>query len=570
MRESSPGARESRSPEFGSLLRKLRSSAGLSQDGLAERAGISSKTIGALEQGARRAAHDDTIHRLAAALQLPTGERDALLQAAQYSRARRTGRAEDTPRGNLPSPLTSFVERREVQDIVDLLDDNRLVTITGMAGAGKTRTAIEAARRATAPNISLWFLDLSRLRQGNSIVLELASILGISAINTDDAWSAVTHYLEAHRARLVLDNCEHLVDDVATLVPRLLQACPSLSILATSREILSLSFEVPYQLQALDVPEGGVATVEEALDYSGMRLFLARAESDRATWLHKPSSLGKVGQLCRQLDGIPLAIELAASRIATLGLDMLLKDLASGLALSGKRDFPDRHQTMAATIAWSYDLLDAAEQALFRRLSIFAGTFTLDVVQRVCSDSAVLPSFAIVDACHRLAQKSLIVVADSDPVRYRLLNCIRAFGESRLSAGERDTLQSNYTQWLLELSEAMHYNRPGLSIASLVNNFDNVRAEVDRCLKRGGERDVLDAAAIVGGCRRLWIVTKRRRELKRYVEHLLARLDSDSHPHLASRLLLAMSTYIPPGPSRITFQGRFQCSSQTGITKRLR
>ena len=291
-----------------------------------------------------------------------------------------------------------------------------------------------------------------------------ASILGISAINTDDAWSAVTHYLEAHRARLVLDNCEHLVDDVATLVPRLLQACPSLSILATSREILSLSFEVPYQLQALDVPEGGVATVEEALDYSGMRLFLARAESDRATWLHKPSSLGKVGQLCRQLDGIPLAIELAASRIATLGLDMLLKDLASGLALSGKRDFPDRHQTMAATIAWSYDLLDAAEQALFRRLSIFAGTFTLDVVQRVCSDSAVLPSFAIVDACHRLAQKSLIVVADSDPVRYRLLNCIRAFGESRLSAGERDTLQSNYTQWV-----ARAFGSHALQPARLVN-----------------------------------------------------------------------------------------------------
>jgi predicted ATPase/DNA-binding XRE family transcriptional regulator len=535
---------EIRSPKFGLLLRKLRTEAGLSQDGLAERAGISAKTIGALEQGVRRAAHDDTIHRIARALQLAPAERDALLHAAQHSRARRFDQAEETHQSNLPTSLTSFVERREVEDIAALIASNRLVTITGTGGVGKTRTAIEVAHRSTSPTQRFWFVDLSRLRDGKTILSELASVLGIRLPDTEDAFTIVVRHLNAHPARLLLDNCEHLLDDLADLVARLLQSCSLLSILATSREPLSLSFEILFRLPSLDVPSDPVTALEDALEYSALRLFLARTESGRAPWLVKSSSLEKIRNLCRQLDGLPLAIELAASRVSTLGLDMLLGKLTKGLTLSGKRDYPERHKTMTATIAWSYDLLDPTEQALLRRLSVFAGSFSLDDAQRVCSDNE-LAAYTIIDACHRLAQKSLIVVDDGEPTRYRLLGAIRSFGEARLSTNERQALYLTYIRWLRELSDSVHQHASGFAIDSLFADFDNVRAGIDRCLERGGEDDLLDAAAIAGGLRRLWSRTNRNRELKHYVDYLLAQIDSERHPHHFSRLLLAACLYTP-------------------------
>jgi predicted ATPase len=388
----------------------------------------------------------------------------------------------------------------------------------------------------------VWFVDLSRLRDGNAILSEVASIIGIRLPDADEAVATVTRHLNAHPARLVLDNCEHLLDDVADLVPRLLRACPSLSILATSREPFSLSFEMSYRLPSLDVPAGSVATLEEALHYSALRLFLARTKSEREAWLVTSSSLAKIGTLCRQLDGIPLAIELAASRVSTLGLDMLLGELTKGLTLSGKRDFPERHQTMTATIAWSYDLLDATEQAVLRRLSVFGGSFSLDVAQRVCADDE-LPAYTIVDACHRLAQKSLIVVEYGEAMRYRLLGAIRAFGEGRLSPDEAGVLHAKYIGWLRDLADAVHHHTSGLAMESLVANFDNVRAGVDRCIERGGDDDIRDAAAIAGGLRRLWPETNRNRELKGYVEYLLARIKPETHPDLGARLLLAACVY---------------------------
>lgn len=539
--ERSPTAAETRTLKFGQLLRTLRTGAGLSQDGLAERAGISAKTVGALEQGARRAGHDDTIHRIATALQLPSADRDALFEAARQSRARQLERAEEPHGAQLPTPLTSFVERPEVEEIAALLDGDRLVTITGSGGVGKTRTAVEIARGAARRGCRFWFVDLSRVRDGDAILAELGSSLGIGATEADAAFASVVRYLNAHSCNLLLDNCEQLLDGLADLVTRLLQACPRLKILATSREPLSLSFEKSYRLPSLHVPSGRIANLEQALEYSALRLFLARTGSDRAAWLHTSRSLEKVGKLCRQLDGIPLAIELAASRVATLGLDMLLTDLAKGLTLSGKRDSPERHRTMTTTIAWSYDLLDATEQAVLRRLSVFAGSFSLDVAQRVCAD-AEIPAYGIVDACHRLAQKSLIVVEHGEGVRYRLLSAIRSFGEARLLPDELDAARRNHRRWVLELSEW----KGTFPLATIRPNFDNVRACVDRCLELGDDESILNAAAIVSSLWLVWYETSRTAELKHYVEALLSRVDAEKDVRLASRLLTAVCACSTP------------------------
>jgi predicted ATPase/DNA-binding XRE family transcriptional regulator len=548
--DSESAAGEPRRERFGLILRKLRIDAGLSQDGLAERARISAKTIGALEQGARRAPHDDTIGRLAEALSLSNEDRDVLVDAASYSRAHRVVEAREKPKHNLPTQLTSFIERDDLEKIAALLEIHRLVTITGAGGIGKTRTAVELARRQSDKRNSICFVDLSRVADGSLIVCELASALEIETPEAATQLSEIERHLQIPTL-LVLDNCEHVLPILTQLVPGLLRRCPQLTILATSREPLSLSFETSYRLPSLVVPIRSVATLAEARSFSALRLFLARAESDGAGWLLNPSSLGAICKICQELDGIPLAIELAASRVPTLGLEMLLTKLRSGVTLSGKRDYPQRHQTMMATIAWSYNLLDDTERTLLRRLSVFGGTFAIDAMERVCADDD-LPVVAIVDAVHRLTQKSLVtivhpIILGKQMMRYRLLSAIRSFANDMMTVSEKHNVRNRYFAWLCDLADTAHHNLAGLSNISIVAELDNARSAVAFCIADGSEQNIVNAASIVGGLRRAWGLTNRFSELRFYVEYLIETLSEEEHPGVASRLLLAAGNYTTGG-----------------------
>jgi len=404
---------------FGELLRRHRLTAGYSQEGLAERARLSAAAISALEQGVRRAPYRGTVRALIDALGGDEGVCSELEDAAACARGRRR-----TADSGFPAELTTFVDRNETDELVPLLADRRLVTITGTGGVGKTRIAVEVARRSAHRYDEAWFVDLVPIRESSGVAALLAARLNVP-VTGRAGLDGVLRHLRSRRVLLVVDNCEHVIDGAASVVGHLLHESAATTVLATSRERLGVSSELAFRLPSMD-------------PRTASRLFVMRACAADRNWSADPARTAVVEDICRRLDGLPLAIELAASRLPALGLDTLRRRLAGGIALSGGRDLPDRHQTMTATIAWSYDLLGDDERRLLRRLSVFAGVFTFEAAEELCGDDA-LPRTAVGDALARLVQKSLLDAEHVETsIRYSMLAAIRAFARDRLveSVGE--------------------------------------------------------------------------------------------------------------------------------------
>lgn len=353
---------------FGELLRRYRTEAGFSQEHLAAEARLSVESVSALERGVRRAPHRHTLALLASALGLDAGRRAELEAAANRARARTRAARDGVPASRvstlqLPVQTTSLIGReQDITTVAGLLEQNRLVTITGSGGVGKTRVAIEVARRSAARWEDIRYIDLSPLTDATFISGAIVSPLAGSG---NGSVNDVAAALRSTKALLVLDNCEHLIVAVARLVDVVLQCCRDITLLCTSRERLSISGEVVYRLPSLEVPHLAPSSLNEALRYAGIELFVQRATStDRAVVFTDASAAG-IAEISRRLDGIPLAIKLAAARVATLGLEPLRARLRDGLPLTGgARNFPARQQTMNATIAWSYDLLAESERLL--------------------------------------------------------------------------------------------------------------------------------------------------------------------------------------------------------------
>ena len=289
---------------FGELLRERRREAGYSQEALAERAGLSVGAISALEQGLRRAPHRDTVDAISDALNMPSSTRTQFEAAA--AQARRRQRRDDS---RLPASLTSFVARSEVNEIESLLTAHRLLTITGPGGVGKTRVALEVARRAGERYDETWFIDLLPLRDDNLLPSQIAARLNVG-IRGDDGLTEIVHRLRSRRALLVIDNCEHVVAEAALVIENLLRRCHTLTILSTSREGLEVAGELAYRLPSMDM--------RTATD-----LFVERAREADPQWHPDARRLEVIREICKALDGIPLAVELTASRVSTLGLEAL-------------------------------------------------------------------------------------------------------------------------------------------------------------------------------------------------------------------------------------------------------
>jgi predicted ATPase/DNA-binding SARP family transcriptional activator len=392
----------------------------------------------------------------------------------------------------LPAQLTTFVGRaEEVGRVGKLLGEARLVTLTGPGGAGKTRLAIEAAAREPG---EACFVDLAPVGEGTDVPSALLGALGLRdagllaspAPGQRDPPPDVTGRLVAaladRRMLLVLDNCEHVVEAAARLAHRLLGACPALRVLATSREALGITGETLWPVPPLALPPPGTAPVE-ALDYPAVRLFAERAAAVRPDFAVDAGNADAVLRICRAVDGLPLAIELAAARLRGLSLAEITGRLDDRFALlsRGDRTAPPRHQTLRAVVEWSWDLLDGAEQTLARRLTVFAGGATVEAAGRVCG----LPAAEVAELLASLSEKSLLEGVEDGGRRYRMLDTVRAFCAERLAeAGERERLRRAHAAWFLEQARTADLHLRRAEQVEWLARLDAQRDDLHAALRR--------------------------------------------------------------------------------------
>jgi predicted ATPase len=509
---------------------------------------MSTSAIGALERGSRRAPYRDTVALLATALGLAAHEHAELEAVASQARGRQPRiDAEPQTRHNLPIRLTSFLGRdAEIAEIEALLRTCRLVTITGSGGVGKTRTATEVAKRLLGEQQEeAWFIDLSTIDDGALVAGTIAAVLDVALAPDADSSRSIAAKLKARKLLLILDNCEHVIDEAAVVVAAILRTCPGITILATSRERFAIEGERAYRLPSLLVPTRNPATTAEACSYASFQLFLERATAFEPTLTFDAERLRTSAEVCRRLEGIPLALELAASRLSTLGLAGLNKGLREHFVLTNiARDVPQRQRTMLATIAWSHDLLSERERVLLRRLSIFRGGITLEAAEAVCAD-AQLPARSIPDVMSLLVDKSLLSIRISEEHgRYYMLESVRAFALTKLSeASETEPIARANLCWLATIADRGHDLYSNMSSDRWHGEFgaelDNIRSALDWAVNHGTDDDALLGARIVGGLRGLWTATDRHGECHRWTAEFIDRVDESRYPVIASRLLTA-------------------------------
>ncbi len=408
-------------------------------------------------------------------------------------------------KSNLPAALTSFIGREaELRSLQTLVASGpaRLVTLTGPGGTGKTRLALEAANGLLGHFADgIWLVELAPLADPALIPQSVASALGLHETPGKTFTQTLIDYLRNRRLLLILDNCEHVVDAAAGLAGTLLQACQRLQILATSREILGTMGETPFRVPSLALPGGSEATLATLAECESVRLFVERARTAQPSFALTDANAGVIGRICRRLDGIPLAIELAAARVRLLKVDEIAARLDDSFRLltGGSRTVLSRHQTLRALIDWSFNLLTADERLLFLRLSVFAGGFTLAAAETICSDDA-LDRAAILDLLAQLVDKSLVVPFDASTVeaataaaastaetRYRLLETIRQYARDRLhDVGGSTVVRGRHLDYFVALAEeAEPHFRQGDQVVwldRLEAELDNVRAALEWAL----------------------------------------------------------------------------------------
>jgi predicted ATPase/DNA-binding SARP family transcriptional activator/class 3 adenylate cyclase len=445
--------------------------------------------------------------------------------AARYRRSPRPPDAVDTlvspgtdvqrstngPAHNLPTALTLFVGRtRELSEVEGLLDGARLLTLTGVGGVGKTRLALQWAADA-APRYpdGVRLVEFAAIRDPALVVPTAITSIGFipSELETDGQppLDALCRRLSTRRLLLILDNCEHLVQPVSQLAHALLAACPNVAVLATSRETLGIPGEVVYQVPPLSLPPDVAAHFEQLADSDAVTLFHDRARCAEPGFRLTPANAGAVAEICRRLDGIPLALELAAARVRVLGAQQIADRLTDRLRLlvAGSRTTVPRHQTLRAAIDWSYQLLPSAEQVMLANLSVFPGTFDLDAVEAVSTGGpgSAGPGFETLDRLARLVDKSLVVVAnDPGEVRYRLLETIRQYaGEKLDAAGDLDAAHRQHRDFFVSVAERYPI---GLSawaprIRRAATDLDNFRAALAWSLAQGDNDALLRLVAML-------------------------------------------------------------------------
>jgi predicted ATPase/class 3 adenylate cyclase len=433
---------------------------------------------------------------------------------------------------NLPSVLSAFVGReQELAAVRDLLGSERLVTLTGAGGSGKTRLALQAAAEqiGVTPD-GVWFADLAPLTEGDQVARAVAAVLGLP--DQGNQADAVTEALAGQDSLIVLDNCEHLIDAAARLCNQVIRRCAKVRLLTTSREPLGIDGERVYRVPSLTLPDGDAVSADDLAGSDAVRLFVTRASVHDSIALDG-GSVPLVATICRRLDGIPLALELAAARLSSMSLAQVAARLDQRFRLltGGSRNAMPRQQTLQATVDWSFGLLSAAERDTLTRLSVFVGGFELEAAEAICA-SAEIGALDVMDLVGALVDKSL-VVADrgTESVRYRLLETIRQYSAQELvrAAGETEAMlvRDRHADYYLTLAEV---TAPGLTgplqgryLRRLDSEWANLRAAFAHLRADDRSGDVLRLGVAI----ERFVLSRGYTEVIDYVSDALAGADLD-------------------------------------------
>ncbi|QYB07399.1 protein kinase [Rhodococcus sp. USK10] len=438
-----PSERPMSAASFGEELRELQSACGFPVDDMALHADARATTK-------REGSHAGAGERTPGS---PNSDR------ADHSSPRsvRTAPPLRNPRGNLPLELTSFVGRRsELAEVKRLLSTTRLLTLTGLGGVGKTRLALRAATNTRRVfDDGVWLVELAELRDGSLVADVVAAELGLRDQSARPTEDVLVDFLATRKALLVLDNCEQVVAAAAQLVETLLRRCPDIRVLATSREILDISGEASFRVPPLTVPgTGHEPTLRGMPQYDAITLFADRAVAAVPDFELTEDNQSAVAEICQELDGLPLPIELAAARLRAMSVDQVRERLSGkyDVLSRGSRDAPTRQQTLRFCIDWSYELCTPAEQLVWTRLAVFAGSFELDAAEWVCRED--LPATDFLDVITSLVDKSILIRETVDSVvRFRLISTLRDYGLEKLSAtDDYMTLSCRHRDWYRQLA----------------------------------------------------------------------------------------------------------------------
>jgi predicted ATPase/transcriptional regulator with XRE-family HTH domain len=491
---------------FGQRLRRLRLERGLTQQSLAERAGLATRAVAALESGARRRPYPRTVEALANALGVAGTTRTELTELARHAAPAAELPGSIEPIGvapRLPVWSTSFLGREAgLRAIRTLLDPDRsqvrLLSLVGPGGVGKTRLAVAAAA-ALAPRYrdGVAFVDLAPLRDEELVAATIARALGLRESGGRSARELLLEHLQPLQVLLLLDNFEHLLR-AARLLAEVLEDCPRVVLLTTSRTALRLQAERRFNLRPLPTPDAERATVAEVAASAAVRLFVQRAQAVASELELGPGNADTIAALCQRLDGMPLAIELAAARSGLLRPAAMLQRLERGLPLltHGAPDLPERQQTLRQTLAWSHGLLGTAEQALFRRLAVFAGGCTLEAAEAVCGTGDE-PGGDLLDRLEVLVDSSLMhqVVDADEEERFGMLETVRDYAAERLAdKGEREATRQRHAVFYLGLAERGAPELAGPKQAAWLKRLEQDHANLRLALDWLSEQSDLEPA----------------------------------------------------------------------------
>jgi predicted ATPase/DNA-binding XRE family transcriptional regulator len=524
--------------EFGTLLRRLRRDRELTQEELAERAGISVRTVSDLERGLSQAPYRGTINELAAALQLDPGDREALFHAGSRRRGPRPQPGSAKPVDTLPGEFQPLVGRdQEVSKIARLLVQRglRLLTLTGVGGVGKTRLAIRMAHllRGEFPD-GVVFVPLAATHDPALVPAQIGKAVGLREEGHHSMDALLRSHLAIRQALLVLDNLEHLLS-AAPFVSDLLSTSPRLKVLATSRVPLRLIMEQELQILPLSCERQEDRSPAPSEGSPAATLFWQRVHSVRPDLVADEEEAEAVGEICRRLDGIPLAIELAAARTKILSPRLLAMRLDHRLPLltGGARDAPTRHQTMRDTIAWSYDLLSEQEQQLFRHMSVFVAGCTIEAAEAVTSPGDVLSGLS------SLVDHSLL--ATTGDGRFTMLETVREFGLERLVARQEDDwVRHRHASYFLSLARRAADELTGPAeeewLRRLEQEHDNVRAVLGWAVGTG---ETMIGLRLAGLLWRFWYARGYFAEGSRWLSQLFDQVPADGDSEVMGLALYA-------------------------------